>query len=115
MISVVDPEARHAQRLCTVARTGSKPTWRWSPRPGSRPRASSPRACGVDAADGATGIRLLAADDTLPPVSDGEVVEVLGDSAYATGDALKAIIEAGRVPLVKPGPLKPAVPGGVHD
>jgi hypothetical protein len=70
------------------------------------------KACGAEAADGATGIRLLAADSTLAEISDGEVVEVLGDSAYATGEALKAITEAGRVPLVKPGPLRPAVPGG---
>jgi hypothetical protein len=39
-------------------------------------------------------------------------VDVLGDSAYATGEALEEITKAGRRPLVRPGPLKPTVEGG---
>ena len=55
------------------------------------------------------------ADDTLPAAADlaeGEVVDVLGDNAYATGQALDKITKAGRRPLVKPGPLTPAIMGG---
>jgi hypothetical protein len=39
-------------------------------------------------------------------------VEVLADSAYGTGDALAALHAAGHTPVVKPWPLRPAVPGG---
>jgi transposase len=38
--------------------------------------------------------------------------EVLGDSAYGTGDALAALQEAGHTPIIKPWPLRPAVEGG---
>jgi hypothetical protein len=39
-------------------------------------------------------------------------VQVLADSAYGTGDALAALHAAGHTPVVKPWPLRPAVPGG---
>ena len=39
-------------------------------------------------------------------------VDVLGDSAYGTGEALKAITDAKHTPMVKPWPTKPTVPGG---
>jgi hypothetical protein len=67
------------------------------------------KAAGSEAMDGATGMRLLAADDTL---SADEPVQVLGDSAYGTGDSLAAITGAGHVPLVKPWALRAAVEGG---
>lgn len=38
--------------------------------------------------------------------------EVLGDSAYGTGDARAALADAGHVAVIKPGPLRPAVTGG---
>lgn len=53
------------------------------------------------------GTDLLAGDDTITTP-----VQVLGDSAYGTGDALAKITSAKHVPLVKPGPLKPTVAGG---
>src|SRR5207245_5783011 len=33
-------------------------------------------------------------------------------SAYGTGEARAALIEAGHIPVIKPGPLRPAVKGG---
>jgi hypothetical protein len=39
-------------------------------------------------------------------------LQVLGDSAYGTGDARAALAEAGHEALIKPLPLRPAVPGG---
>ena len=38
--------------------------------------------------------------------------EVLGDSAYGTGDARAALAEAGHTAVIKPMPLRPAVVGG---
>jgi hypothetical protein len=38
---------------------------------------------------------------------------VLADSAYGTGEALAALTAAGHTPVIKPWPLRPAVPGGL--
>src|SRR4051812_47573982 len=65
------------------------------------------KAAGADAADGTVGTVLLAGDDSVTGP-----VEVLADSAYGTGPALKEIEDAGHVPLVKPWPTRPVVPGG---
>jgi len=123
VISVVDPEARHAHKSVHRRQDGFKAHLAVEPETGITTACEFTKAAGAEAADGATGIRLLAADSTLAElhgevggggVGGGGVVEVLGDSAYATGDALQAITAAGRVPLVKPGPLRPAVPGGFN-
>jgi hypothetical protein len=37
---------------------------------------------------------------------------VLADSAYGTGDALAALHAVGHTPVIKPWPLRSAVPGG---
>jgi Transposase DDE domain/Transposase domain (DUF772) len=50
-----------------------------------------------------------------PSEQDGRIGsgwEVLADSAYATGDALAGITDAGHTPIIKPWPLRPAVEGG---
>ena len=39
-------------------------------------------------------------------------MEVLGDSAYATGDMLAALQRREWTPVLKPWPIRPAVPGG---
>jgi IS5 family transposase len=112
VISVVDPEARHAHKTVHRRQDGFKAHLAVEPETGITTVCEFTKAAGADAADGATGIRLLEADSTLAQFGAGEVVQVLGDSAYGTGEALHAITSAGRVPLVKPGPLKPAVPAG---
>ena len=108
VISVVDPDARHAHKTVHRRQDGFKAHLAVEPETGIVTVAELTKAAGSDAADGATGIRLLDADSTL----NGQVVDVLGDSAYGTGDALAAITGAGHTPLVKPWRLKPAVPGG---
>jgi hypothetical protein len=39
-------------------------------------------------------------------------VQAFGDSAYGTGEALAALDTAGHTAVIKPWPLRPAVPGG---
>ena len=39
-------------------------------------------------------------------------LEVYGDSAYGSGEARAACHDAGHDTVIKPGPLRPAVPGG---
>src|SRR3954453_4741260 len=73
---------------------------------------------GPDNSDAKVGADLVTAD---PTIADGERVEVLGDSAYASGDMLHTLAGKQWIPLVKPWPIKPAVEGGftiddfVHD
>ena len=55
VISTVDPDARHAHKTCTAAKTGSRPTWRSSPIPGSSPTARLTKASGADTHDAAVG------------------------------------------------------------
>ncbi len=108
VISVVDPETRHAHKTVHRRQDGFKAHLAVEPETGIVTAAELTKATGSEAMDGATGIRLLDADPTLTD----EQVQVLGDSAYGTGDALNAILGAGHTPLVKPWPTKPAVPGG---
>ncbi len=107
VISVVDPDARHAHKTVSRRQDGFKAHLAIEPDTGIVTGCELTKAAGVDAADGAVAITLLERDDSLT-----EPVEVLGDSAYGTGDALDELDKAGHVPLVKPWPTKPAVAGG---
>jgi IS5 family transposase len=106
-ISVVDPEARHAHKSVSRKQDGFKAHLAVEPETGLVTGCELTKAAGPQAADGTVGTDLLGKDDSI----DGPV-EVLGDSAYGTGDALDKIDKAGHVPLVKPWPTKPTVEGG---
>lgn len=113
VISVVDPDARHAHKTVERRQDGFKAHLAVEPETGITTGCELTKAAGAQASDGATGIRLLEADETISGPNGGdELVQVLGDSAYGTGHALAAITSAGYLPLVKPWPLKRAVPDG---
>ena len=113
VISVIDPDARHAHKTVERRQDGFKAHLAVEPETGITTGCELTKAAGAQASDGATGIRLLEADETISGPNGGdELVQVLGDSAYGTGDALAAITGAGHLPLVKPWPLRSAVPGG---
>jgi hypothetical protein len=61
-------------------------------------------AAGPAHSDAAIGIELLA--------DEPHRVEVLGDSAYGTGQLLDTLAQAGHTALIKPWPLRPAMDGG---
>ena len=107
VISVADPEARHAHKTVSRKQDGFKAHLGIEPDTGIITGCELTKAAGPQAADGTVGVDLLVRDDSV----DGPV-EVLGDSAYGTGDALAKLDKAGHTPLVKPWPTKPAVPGG---
>ena len=109
VISVVDPDARHSHKTVHRRQDGFKAHLAIEPETGIVTASELTRAAGPNAADGAAGIRLLDAD---PSLTHDTPIDVLGDSAYGTGEALKAITDANHTPLVKPWPTKPAVPGG---
>ena len=110
VISVVDPDARHAHKTVHRRQDGFKTHVAVEPETGLVTACELTRAAGAEASDGATGIRLLEGDNTI---DDDAQIDVLGDSAYGTGDALKAITDAQHRPMVKPWPSKPAVPDGL--
>ncbi|HEU0191426.1 MAG TPA: IS1182 family transposase [Mycobacterium sp.] len=110
VVSVIDPDSRHAHKTTHRRQDGFKAHLAVEPDTGLVTACELTAASGEHGSDAHTGIRLLAADTTLAD-ADGPV-QVLADSAYGSGDALAAITAAGHEPLVKPWPLKAAVPGG---
>jgi hypothetical protein len=46
------------------------------------------------------------------PAADGQRLEMYGDSAYGSGQARADYRDGGHDTVIKPGPLRPAVPGG---
>jgi hypothetical protein len=107
VISTVDPEARHAHKTVERRQDGFKAHVVIEPDTGLATAVALTKAAGPTSSDSNVGMGLLAADPTI----DGPV-QVLGDSAYGTGDMLAAVHAAGRTPVIKPWPVRPAVPGG---
>ena len=65
VISVVDPQARHAHKTVERRQDGFKAHLAVEPETGIVTGCELTKAAGAEAADGATGIRLLDADDTI--------------------------------------------------
>lgn len=112
MISTVDPDARHAHKTRERRQDGFKAHVEVEPDTGLMPMVRLTKTNGPENSDATIGGELLAADPTITGLAAGQQVEVLGDSAYATGDMLHELDERGWLPLLKPWPLKPAVEGG---
>ena len=107
VISVVDPDARHAHKTVERRTDGFTAHIVVEPDTGLITATRLTPAAGPANSDATVGVALLAEDD-----STGGPVQVLGDSAYGTGDALAALQAAGHTPVIKPWPLRPAVAGG---
>jgi hypothetical protein len=106
VISVVDPQARHARKTSAARRDGYKG------HIAAEPESGLVTQCALTAAsapDGPTGLQLLAREEPG--------LEVLGDSAYGGGATRAAVRAAGHRQTIKPIPLQSAVPGGftIHD
>ncbi|MCT2139638.1 IS5/IS1182 family transposase, partial [Dietzia cinnamea] len=109
VISTVDPDARHAHKTQQRRQDGFKAHIVVEPDTGLTTAARLTRASGPDNSDAAVGADLVTTDPTTTYV---EHIEVLGDSAYATGDMLATLAGKQWLPLVKPWPTRPAVEGG---
>lgn len=101
VISTVDPEARHMHKSRSEYRDGYKAHVAVEPETGIVTAASLTPA---NAADGPTGIALLTEEEPG--------LEVLADSAYGSGEVRAALAEGEHHAMIKPIPLRPAVPGG---
>jgi hypothetical protein len=112
VISTVDPDARHAHKTRERRQDGFKAHVEVEPDTGLMPMVKLTKTNGPENSDAKIGAELVAADPTITGLKEGQQVEVLGDSAYATGDMLHQLKEKSWKPLLKPWPIKPAVEGG---
>ena len=101
VISVVDPEARHMHKSRSSYRDGYKAHLAVEPETGIVTACSLTPA---NAADGPAGVGLLASEEPG--------MQVLADSAYGSGETRAALAEASHHAVIKPIPLRTAVPSG---
>ncbi len=108
IVSTVDPEARHVHKTVHARQDGYKGHVAVEPDTGIFTAVELTKATGEDNHEATVGLRLL---DDEPPSA---VTEVLGDSAYGTGNMREAMTDRDqhRTAIIKPPPLLQAVPGG---
>jgi hypothetical protein len=109
MISTVDPDTRHAHKTRERRQDGFKAHLVVEPDTGLTTVCALTKTNGPENSDASVGAVLVVADRTI---EEGQCLEVLGDSAYASGDMLGTLAGKQWTPLVKPWPIKPAVVGG---
>jgi hypothetical protein len=107
VISVVDPDARHAHKTVSRRQDGFTAHVVVEPDTGLITATRLTAAAGAANSDAAVGLALLSGDNSI-----AGPVQVLGDSAYGTGGALAALAATGHTPVIKPWPLRPVVAGG---
>jgi IS5 family transposase len=104
VISTVDPQARHAHKTVHRRQDGFKAHVAVEPETGIFTDCALTKASGADCSDAAIGPGLVA--------DEPEPVQALADSAYGSGQARAALADAGHTAIIKPIPLRPAVPDG---
>ncbi|MEY2503466.1 MAG: hypothetical protein QOI07_3803 [Verrucomicrobiota bacterium] len=104
VISTVDSDARHAHKSVHRRQDGFKAHIAIEPDTGIITDCALSKASGAGSSDAAVGIELLA--------GESEPVAVLADSAYGSGELRAELVAGGHGDLVKPAPIRPAVPGG---
>jgi hypothetical protein len=130
VISTVDPDTRHAHKTRQRHQDGYRAHLVVEPDTGIITATALTPAAGPHNSDAAVGIELLDRDRSLRDtcgerageaagqmatgqMATGQMlVQVLADSAYATGDMLAELDAAGLRAIIKPWPLRPAVEGG---
>lgn len=140
VISTVDRQARHTRKSKSQRRDGFRGHVAAEPETGLITDCEMTMAAGPGSTDAENGVKMAARDrftgtpggtgpgqepdagagDGTGPDADGPPgarpagtrLEVYGDSAYGSGEARAAYRDAGHDTVIKPGPLRPAVPGG---
>jgi hypothetical protein len=112
VISTVDQDTRHAHKTRERRQDGYKAHVVVEPDTGLTTVCELTKAAGAKSSDAAVGAELVVADPTIDAGGAEAPVEVLGDSAYASGDMLSTLTGKQWTPLLKPWPVKPAVDGG---
>ena len=105
VISTVDTQARHVHKTVHARQDGFKGHVAVEPETGLFTAVRLAKAAGDDNHEAVIGLELLAGEPA------GAVV--LGDSAYGTGELRAALADREHATVIKPPPLRPAVPGGL--
>jgi hypothetical protein len=140
VISTVDPQARHTRKSKSKRRDGFRGHVAAEPQTGLITDCEMTMAAGPGSTDAENGVKMAGrdrftgtpggtgpagdpAEPDAPAGTPGSAgpgaddpqdarLEVYGDSAYGSGEARAAYQDAGHDTVIKPGPLRPAVPGG---
>jgi len=107
VISVVDPQTRHAHKTRQRRQDGFNAHLICEPDTGIITGAKLTQASGEGSHDAWVGAELLDADESITGA-----VQVLGDSAYGTGDMVAMLRASGHTNAVKPWPIRANIPGG---
>jgi hypothetical protein len=105
VISTVDSEARHVHKTVHHRQDGYKGHVAIEPDTGLFTDGKLTKATGDGNHEAIVGLALLEGEQ--------EELEVLGDTAYGTGQARAALIANGHSPIIKPAALRPAVEAGL--
>jgi IS5 family transposase len=103
VISTVDPDARHAHKTRERRQDGFKAHVVVEPDTGLMTKVALTKTNGSANSDATVGADLVTTDPTL---ADGADVQVLGDSAYASGPMLATLAKRNWEPVLKPCPLR---------
>jgi len=142
VISTVDRQARHTRKSKSNRRDGFRGHVAAEPESGLITDCEMTMAAGEGSSDAENGVKMAGRDRFWPapddpadaasadagaeragtqpaagsePAGAGEAsggLEVYGDSAYGSGRARADYRDAGHGTVIKPGPVRPAVPGG---
>jgi IS5 family transposase len=104
VVSTVDPDARHIHKNRTRHQDGFKGHVSFEPETGLFTAVALTGGSGQGNHEAAVAPSLLAGED--------EELTILGDTAYGTGELRERLRQDGHAPVIKPPPLRPAVPGG---
>jgi transposase-like protein DUF772/DDE family transposase len=109
VISTVDEQARHTRKSPSARRDGYRAHLAADPETGIITGEKLTMACGDENSDAAVAAELVKDEAAR---DEGGPLAWYGDSAYGTGELRAALAAAGQQAVIKPGPLRPAVPGG---
>jgi Transposase domain (DUF772)/Transposase DDE domain len=112
VVSVVDPDARHARKSSQGRRDGYRAHVAAEPGTGIVTDEALTRASGAADAEAAVAERFVAQAVRAGGDAQPGSLEWYGDSAYGTGELRAAVAGARHQAVVKPRPLRPAVAGG---
>ena len=104
VVSVVDPDARHIHKNRARHQDGFKGHVSFEPETGLFTAVALTRGSGA-------GNHEAAAASDLLDSEDGELT-ILADTAYGTGELRERLQADGHTLVIKPPPLRPAIPGG---
>jgi IS5 family transposase len=104
VVSVVDPDARHIHKNRTRHQEGFKGHVSFEPETGLFTAVALTRGSGAGNHEATVASGLLAGEEGT--------LTVLGDAAYGTGDLRERLLADGHALVIKPPPLRQAIPGG---